>query len=93
MNAKAMAGQAWQPETKSVPAANHRMLGRQVAEQTIIAQANAGMSAERIAQVQDEIAAHALTEASNRQGQQFAREYDWTAHVLVRELKEMEAGE
>ena len=51
MNAKAMAGQAWQKETRSVPAVHHRMLGRQVAEQTIIAQADSGMPGDRIAVV------------------------------------------
>jgi hypothetical protein len=93
MNAKAMAGQAWQKQTRSVPAAHHRMLGRQVAEQTIIAQADAGMPAHRIAAVQDEISARNLSEATTRAGEVFAREYDDTARTLVRELREMEMGE
>jgi hypothetical protein len=69
------------------------MLGRQVAEQTIIAQADAGMSAERIAAVQDEISARNLNEATTRAGREFAREYNQTARTLVRDLRELEAGE
>jgi hypothetical protein len=96
MNAKdatAMAGQAWQRPVKPIPAANQKMLGQQVAEQTIIAQASAGMSPGRIGREQDEIAAHLLNEAVTPQGERFAREYDWTARALVRDLEEMEMGE
>ena len=93
MNAKALTGQAWQRPVRQIPAANQKMLGRQVAEQTITAQANAGMPAERIAWVQEEISARALSEATTRQAQAFAREYDWTASILTRELADMEAGE
>jgi hypothetical protein len=93
VNAKALGGQAWQRPVKAIPAANQKMLGRQVAEQTIIAQANAGMSPERIAGVQEEISARNLSEATTREAQAFAREYDWTASVLTRELAEMKAGE
>jgi hypothetical protein len=88
-----MAGQAWQRPVKPIPAANQKMLGQQVAEQTIIAQADAGMPADRIAEVQEEISARALSEATTKAGERFAREYDWTARALVRELEEMEAGE
>jgi hypothetical protein len=87
-----MAGQAWQRPVKPIPAANQKMLGQQVAEQTIIAQASAGMSADRIGREQDEIAAHLLNEAVTPESERFAREYDWTARALVRDLEEMEMG-
>jgi len=93
MNERAVAGQAWQRPVKTIPAANQKMLGREVAEQAIIAQADAGMPADRIAEVQDEISARAFSEARTREGERFAREYDETARTLVRELREMEAGE
>ena len=87
------AHERWQRPAVKVPAAHYEMLGRQVAEQTITAQADAGMTADRIAREQDEIAAHAMNEATTREGQLFARAYDDTAHTLVRELQEMEGGE
>jgi hypothetical protein len=96
MNAKdatAMAGQAWRQPVNSIPAANQKMLGQQVAEQTIIAQADAGMPAERIAREQDATCIHLLSEATTPEGQRFAKEYDHTARILVRELQEMEAGQ
>jgi hypothetical protein len=83
----------WQRPAVKVPAANQRMLGQQVAEQTIIAQADAGMSAQRIAEVQEEIAARNLSEATTREARTFAKEYDDTARTLVRELEEMEMGQ
>src|SRR5258708_34565104 len=92
MNERAVAAQAWQRPVKTIPGANQRMLGREVAEQTIIAQADAGMPAHRIAEVQEEISAHALSEATTPEAVRFAREYDWTARLPVRELAEMEAG-
>jgi hypothetical protein len=93
MNERAVAGQAWQRPVKTIPGANQRMLGREVAEQTITAQADAGMSPGRIGREQDEIAAHLLNEAVTPEGERFAREYDWTARALVRDLEEMEMGE
>lgn len=92
-DATAMAGQAWRQPVKSVPAANQRMLGQQVAEQTITVQADAGMSPDRIERVQEEISARNLSEATTRAAKHFAKEYDETARTLVRELQEMEAGE
>jgi hypothetical protein len=93
VNAKALGGQAWQRPVKAIPAANQKMLGRQVAEQTIIAQADAGMSPDRIAEVQEEIAARNLSEATTMEAKTFARQYDDTARILVRELEEMEMGQ
>ena len=83
----------WQRPAVKVPAAHYQMLGRQVAEQTITALADAGMSPSRIATVQEHIAIHVLNEATTREGQLFAAEYDNTARTLVRELQEMEAGQ
>jgi uncharacterized protein with von Willebrand factor type A (vWA) domain len=91
--AREEAYERWGRRTQRVPAANHRMLGQQVAEQTIIAQCDAGMSPGRIAEAQDEIATRNLSEATTREGRIFATEYDSTARILVRELQEMEAGE
>jgi hypothetical protein len=93
VNEKAVAAQAWQRPVKTIPGANQRMLGREVAEQTITAQANAGMSPERIGREQDEIAAQLLSDAVTPEGERFAREYDWTATALVRDLEEIEMGE
>lgn len=93
MNAKALAGQAWRRPAQKLPAAHHLMLGHQVAEQTITAQADAGMSADRIAEVQEEISARNLSEATTTGGRVFARAYDDTARILVRDLQDMEAGE
>lgn len=87
------AHERWQRPAVKVPSANQRMLGREVAEQTIIAQCDAGMSHSRIAEVQDEISTRNLSEATTREGRVFATEYDSTARILVRELQEMEAGE
>jgi hypothetical protein len=70
--------------------ANARVLGRETAGQHIIAQADAGMPTGRISDVQAGIAAHLLSEARTAEGQAFAREYDWTAETLVRELKELD---
>src|SRR5215469_9000915 len=83
----------WQRPAVKVPAANQRMLGREVAEQAITGQANAGMHPDRIATVQDEICSYLLSEATTPEAVRFAREYDETARTLVRDLKEMEAGE
>jgi hypothetical protein len=83
----------WQRPTVKVPGANQRMLGQQVAEQTIIAQADAGMPPRRIAEVQDEIATRSLSEATTPAAKRFARQYDDTARILVRELEEMEMGQ
>jgi hypothetical protein len=93
VNAKALGGQVWQRTVKSIPAGNQRMLGVQVAEQTITAQADAGMSARRIAEVHEETAARNLSEATTRAAKVFAKEYDDTARILVRELEEMEMGQ
>jgi hypothetical protein len=93
VNEKGVAAQAWQRPVKTIPGANQRMLGREVAEQTITAQANAGMSPERIGREQDEIAAQLLSDAVTPEGERFAREYDWTATALVRDLEEIEMGE
>jgi hypothetical protein len=65
-------------------------LGRETAGQQIIAQADAGMPAGRIGHGQAGIAAHLLSEARTPEGQAFAREYDWAAETLVRELRELE---
>jgi hypothetical protein len=70
--------------------ASARVLGRETAGQQIIAQADAGMAAGRIGDVQAGIAAHLLSEARTPEGQAFAREYDWTAQTLVRDLKELD---
>ena len=83
----------WQRPTGRAPAAHYEMLGREVAQQTITAQADAGMSADRIDRVQEEQAARNLTDATTREGQLFARSYDETVRTLVRDLREMEAGE
>jgi len=93
VNERAVAGQAWQRPVKTIPAANQKMLGREVAEQAIIAQADAGMSPERIERVQDEIAARNLSEATTPETTRFAREYDHTARTLLRDLRDMERGE
>jgi hypothetical protein len=70
--------------------ASARVLGRETAGQQIIAQAGAGMPAGRISDVQADTAAHLLSEAHTAEGHAFAREYDWTAETLVRELKELD---
>jgi hypothetical protein len=64
------------------------MLGQQMAEQTIIAQADAGMSPDRIAEVQEEIAARNLSEATTKEARTFAREYDRHARALAGDLQE-----
>jgi hypothetical protein len=65
-------------------------MGRETAGQQIIAQADAGMPAGRISDVQADIAAQLLSEARTAEGQASAREYDWTAETLVRELEELD---
>ena len=93
MNEEAVAAQAWQRPVKVIPGDDQQMLGREVAEQVITAQANAGMPADRIAQVQDGISAWNLSEATTPEAARFAREYDWTAQALIGDLRDMEAGE
>jgi hypothetical protein len=87
------ASERWQRPAVRVPGAHHTMLGTQVAEQTIIAQADAGMSPDRIEAVQEEIAARNLNEATTPAGRAFARAYDDTARTLVRDLRDLEGGE
>jgi len=65
------------------------MLGREVAEQTITVQANAGMHPDRISTVQDEICSYLLSEATTPEAVRFAREYDQTARTLLRNLQEI----
>jgi hypothetical protein len=65
-------------------------LGRETAGQQITAQADAGMPTGRIGQVQADTAADLLSEARTPEGQAFAREYDWAAQTLVRDLKELD---
>ena len=86
--AREQATQAW---AQAHPGqASTRALGTQTAGQQITAQADAGMPADRISQVQQDISAHLLNVARTPEGQAFASEYDWTAETLVHELREME---
>ena len=71
---------------KPVPA---RSAGKTTGQQ-ITAQSDAGMPAERIGQIQQDISAHLLNEARIREGRAFASEYDWAAETLVHELRQME---
>ena len=70
--------------------ASAQVLGQETAGQQITAQADAGMPTDRIGHVQADIAAHLLSEARTPEGQAFAREYDWTAQTLARDLKELD---
>jgi hypothetical protein len=70
--------------------ASIRALGRETAGQQLIAQADAGTPTGRIGHVHADIAAHLLGEARTAEGQAFAREYDWAAGTLVRDLKELD---
>jgi hypothetical protein len=78
-------GQCQPTGSASTPA-----LGREAAGQQISAQAGAGMPTGRIGHMQADIAAHLLSEAHTPEGQAFAREYDWAAETLVRELEELD---
>ncbi len=86
--AREQAAQAW---AQAHPArGSTRALGRESAGQQITAQADAGMPADRIGQVQQDISAHLLSEARTPEGRVFASEYDWAAETLVHELRQME---
>jgi uncharacterized Zn finger protein (UPF0148 family) len=61
--------------------ARTRALGRQ---------GDAGMPADRVGQVQQDISAHLLNEARAPEGRAFASECDWAAETLVHELRERE---
>ncbi len=86
--ARQQAAQAWADTHPAQTRA--RTLGRQTAGQQITTQADAGMPADRIGQVQQGISTHLLNEARTPEGWAFASEYDWTAETLVHELREME---
>ncbi len=66
--------------------------GAITAQQIIAAQAEAGMSADRIAEHHQDVAASLLNGAETREGEAFAIEYSLAGEALVGDLREMERG-
>lgn len=66
--------------------------GAVTAQQIITAQADAGMTADRIAEHHQDVAASLFSGAETADGQAFAREYNQAGEALVGDLREMERG-
>lgn len=66
--------------------------GAVTAQQIISAQASAGMSADRIAEHHQDVAASLFSGAETADGQAFAREYNQAGEALIGDLREMERG-
>jgi len=68
--------------------ASARKAGAETAAGLIIQQADAGMTPERVADSQHEVATWLLNDASTPEGQAYARAFSETAATYVRELRE-----
>ena len=89
MSTGTAAGQAAGDRERTEAAAR---TGAITAQQIIVAQANAGMTADRIAEHHQDVAASLLNGAETREGEAFAIEYSLAGEALVGDLREMDRG-